>query len=38
MYIYGGWNSNSLEVFNDHWIFDDETKLFLKLETEGDEI
>ena len=39
MYIYGGWHSGKMELYNDHWIFDAETKSFLRVENiTGDEI
>ena len=39
MYILGGWNSHTLEIYDDQWIFDEDTRLFLKVDKiHGDQI
>lgn len=39
MYIFGGWNSQSTDLYNDHWIYDEDTHLFLRIDKViGDEV
>lgn len=39
MYIYGGWHSINQELFNDHWLYDEDTRQFLRIaNVNGDEI